>query len=96
MKPYRILYGGIHDHNAHGYGVGSLERSLDGARTHLDFFAFTGHSTWHDMPTMEGDRQRHWSAGFACLEQPWPRVQQVIAEGNRDGAFCSFGASHNR
>ena len=42
------------------------------------------------MPTMEGDRQHHWTRGFERLEQTWPRVQQVIADGNRDGAFCSF------
>jgi hypothetical protein len=90
MTRHRILYGDIHNHNAHGYGVGSIERSLDVARTHLDFFAFTGHSSWHDMPAMEGDRQRHWTLGFERLEQTWPRVQQVIADGNRDGAFCAF------
>ena len=87
---YRILYGDIHNHNAHGYGVGSIERSLDVARTHLDFFAFTGHSSWHDMPAMQGDRQQHWQAGFERLAATWPRVQQVIADGNQDGAFCSF------
>ncbi|MDX1375403.1 MAG: hypothetical protein R3357_07580 [Burkholderiales bacterium] len=87
---YAILYGDIHNHNAHGYGVGSIERSLDIAREHLDFFAFTGHSSWHDMPAMEGGRERHWIDGFRRLKDSWPRVQQVIAEGNRDGAFCAF------
>lgn len=86
----RILYGDIHNHNAHGYGVGSIERSLEVARTHLDFFAFTGHSSWHDMPAMEGQRERHWIDGFRRLKDTWPRVQGVIAEGNRDGEFCSF------
>jgi hypothetical protein len=37
----RILFDNIQNHNAHGYGVGSIERSIDVARTHLDFFAFT-------------------------------------------------------
>ncbi len=87
---YRILYGDIHNHNAHGYGVGSIERSLDIARTHLDFFAFTGHSSWHDMPAMEGGRERHWIEGFKRLKDTWPRVQQVIADGNRDGEFSAF------
>jgi hypothetical protein len=87
---YAILYGDIHNHNAHGYGVGSIERSLDIARTHLDFFAFTGHSSWHDMPTMEGGRERHWIDGFKKLKDTWPRVQQVIADGNRDGEFSAF------
>jgi hypothetical protein len=90
MSPYRILYGDIHNHNAHGYGVGSIERSLEIARTHLDFFAFTGHSAWHDMPAMEGQRERHWIDGFKRLKETWPRVQQVIADGNCDQAFCAF------
>ncbi|HVZ45184.1 MAG TPA: hypothetical protein VHA82_15350 [Ramlibacter sp.] len=90
MQSYRILYGDIHNHNAHGYGIGSIERSLDIARTHLDFFAFTGHSSWHDMPSMEGQRERHWIEGFKRLKDTWPRVQRVIADGNRDGRFCAF------
>jgi hypothetical protein len=90
MSDYRILFGDIHNHNAHGYGVGSIERSLEIARTHLDFFAFTGHSSWHDMPAMEGQRERHWIAGFKRLKDTWPRVQQVIADGNRDQEFCAF------
>lgn len=90
MPPYRIAYGDIHNHNAHGYGVGSIERSLDIARTHLDFFAFTGHSSWHDMPAMEGGRERHWIDGFKRLKDTWPQVQRVIADGNRDGDFCAF------
>jgi hypothetical protein len=85
-----IFYGDIHNHNAHGYGVGSIERSVDIARTHLDFFAFTGHSSWHDMVRMEGGRELHWSKGFARLRETWPRVQKVIADANRDGAFCAF------
>lgn len=90
MTRRRILYGDIHNHNAHGYGVGSIERSLEIARTHLDFFAFTGHSSWHDMPAMEGQRERHWIDGFRRLKDTWPRVQEVIADGNRDGEFCAF------
>ena len=90
MSEYRILYGDIHNHNAHGYGLGSIERSLDIARTHLDFFAFTGHSSWHDMPTMEGQRERHWIEGFKRPKETWPQVQQVIAAGNRDHEFCAF------
>lgn len=90
MSGYRILYGDIHNHNAHGYGVGSIERSLEVARTHLDFFAFTGHSSWHDMPSMQSGRERHWIDGFKRLKDTWPRVQAVIAGGNRDGEFCAF------
>jgi hypothetical protein len=87
---YTVFYGDIHNHNAHGYGVGSIERSADVARSHLDFFAFTGHSSWHDMQRMEGSREQHWARGFARLRETWPRVQDVIADSNRDGEFCAF------
>ena len=89
-RPYSILYGDIHNHNAHGYGVGSIERSIEVARTHLDFFAFTGHSSWHDLEPMEGGREQHWLKGFQRLKDTWPRVQGAIAAANRDGAFCAF------
>jgi hypothetical protein len=87
---WSTFYGDIHNHNAHGYGVGSIERSVDIARGHLDFFAFTGHSSWHDMQRMEGGREMHWSKGFARLRETWPQVQDVIADANRDGEFCAF------
>jgi hypothetical protein len=87
---YRILFGDIHNHNALGYGVGSLERSIDVARTHLDFFAFTGHSSWHDMVPMEGGREAHWARGFERLKAGWPTVQRLIADANRDGEFAAF------
>lgn len=88
--PYSVLFGDIHNHNALGYGVGSLERTIDIARTHLDFFAFTGHSSWHDMAPMEGARERHWLEGFARLKEGWPHVQALTADANRDGAFTAF------
>ena len=87
---FSILYGDIHNHNAMGYGVGSMERSIDIARTHLDFFAFTGHSSWHDMAPMEGGRESHWIEGFRRLERGWPEVQRLIADANRDDAFTAF------
>ncbi|MDP6174463.1 MAG: hypothetical protein QGF09_09875 [Rhodospirillales bacterium] len=86
----RIVYGDIHNHNAHGYGLGSIERSVDIARGHLDFFAFTGHSSWHDLGRIEGGAEAHFNDGYKRLAETWPRVQQVIAAANRDGDFCSF------
>lgn len=86
----RILFGDIHNHNAYGYGIGSLERSIDIAQTHLDFFAFTGHSSWHDMEPMEGSRERHWIDGFDRLKDGWPKVQDLIAAANRDDDFAAF------
>ena len=60
-EDFKIVYGDIHNHNAHGYGVGSIERSVDVARTHLDFFAFTGHSSWHDLGTIENGAEAHFN-----------------------------------
>lgn len=87
---YRVAYGDIHNHNAHGYGQGSIERSVEIARTHLDFFAFTGHSSWHDLGELEGGMEAHFLDGFKRLAETWPRVQKVIADSNRDGDFASF------
>jgi hypothetical protein len=87
---HRVLFGDIHNHNAHGYGVGSIERSVDVARTHLDFFAFTGHAWWHDLEPMEGGREAHWRRGFERLKATWPHVADCIAGANRDGEFAAF------
>lgn len=84
------FFGDIHNHNAMGYGLGSIERSIDIARSHLDFFAFTGHSSWHDMVPMEGGRERHWLDGFERLEKGWPRVQGLIEDANKDDGFSAF------
>lgn len=89
MNAYSLVYGDIHNHNAHGYGIGSIERSVENARSHLDFFAFTGHSSWHDLGDY-GGRAAHFTEGFKRLKDTWPHVQRVIAEANRDSEFCSF------
>ncbi len=90
MATRRLVFGDIHNHNNHGYGTGSMERSIDVARTHLDFFAFTGHASWHDMAPMEGGREAHWLRGFERLRETWPHVQGLIADANRDDEFCAF------
>ena len=86
----QILFGDIHNHNAYGYGIGSLERSIDIAQAHLDFFAFTGHSSWHDTEEMEGGREQHWLKGFDKLKSGWPDVQNLIADANKDDEFSTF------
>ncbi|QDC10040.1 hypothetical protein FHY55_12635 [Oceanicola sp. D3] len=89
-QQYRIAFGDIHNHNGHGYGKGSIERSLDIAREHLDFFAFTGHSSWHDLDVASDERFQHFSKGFARLAETWPRVQTAIAEANEAEGFAAF------
>lgn len=90
MSEHTIFYGDIHNHNGLGYGKGSLERSIDIAETHLDFFAFTGHAAWHDMQPMEGQREQHWIQGFARHNEAWEHIQRLTAAHNRDGEFVHF------
>lgn len=90
VDTYKIAFGDIHNHNAHGYGQGSIERSLDIARTHLDFFAFTGHGCWHDLNAERDPRLAHFTKGFEQLKRTWPRVQKAIASANTPGEFAAF------
>lgn len=90
MDDYRLFFGDIHNHNAVGYAKGSLERSFDIAREHLDFFAFTGHAQWHDMPIMPEGKHMKWVDGFEEHERNWPRVQQMTRDANEAGRFATF------
>lgn len=81
---HQLFWGDLHNHNAVGYAKGSLERSIDLAREHLDFFAFTGHARWHDMPKMPGDRHMKWVKGFEVHKNHWPRTRELIRECNSD------------
>ena len=87
---YNVYFGDIHNHNNVGYAKGSLERSFDIARSHLDFFALTPHSQWHDMPKMEGDRHLNWVNGFKRTKALWNDVQRMTAEYNSPGRFVTF------
>ncbi len=78
----QLFWGDMHNHNAVGYAKGSLERSIDLAREHLDFFAFTGHASWHDMPKMPGDRHLKWVHGFEAHTKHWPKTRTLIQEAN--------------
>ncbi len=88
---YRLFWGDLHNHNAVGYAKGSLQRSIDLARGHLDFFAFTGHASWHDMPKMPGDRHMHWVRGFKAQADHWPKTRRMIREANTDDFVAFLG-----
>ncbi|MBN2552753.1 MAG: hypothetical protein JXB06_08275 [Spirochaetales bacterium] len=90
-KKYRLFWGDLHNHNAVGYAKGSLERSIDIAREHLDFFAFTGHASWHDMPLMPGDRHMHWVKGFQAHTRHWPKTRQLMREAGSDTFVSLLG-----
>jgi len=88
---YRLCWGDLHNHNEVGYAKGSLERSIDNAREHLDFFAFTGHASWHDMPKMPGERHMKWVRGFEAHANHWPKTRQMIREANSDDFVAFLG-----
>ena len=87
----RLFWGDLHNHNAVGYAKGTLERSIDVAREHLDFFAFTGHASWHDMPKMPGDRHMKWVNGFRVHSDHWPKTRRLIREANSEDFVALLG-----
>ncbi len=89
-RSHRIVFGDIHNHNAHGYGQGSIERSIEIAEAHLDFYAFTGHASWHDLEVGTDERLSHFTSGFERLAATWERVQGAIAGANKNGKFVTF------
>ncbi len=88
---YRLFWGDLHNHNEVGYGVGSLQRSIDNARGHLDFFAFTGHAWWHDMPKMPGDRQMKWVNGFKAHRDHWSKTRRMLRDANSEDFVALLG-----
>ncbi len=58
---------------------------------HLDFFAFTGHASWHDMPKMPGDRHMKWVNGFKAHSDHWPTTRKMIHEANTDDFVAMLG-----
>ena len=81
MSDYRLLWGDLHNHNALGYGMGSLARSYDIARSHLDFYAFTPHGQHAD-----GGRPD----GYDSVNSRWEDIQRAAADENRPGEFTTF------
>ena len=90
---YQLYWGDLHNHNSVGlyhYSKGSLQRTIDIARSHLDYFAFTGHSHWHDMPVMPNEGHIRWREGFDHHTRQWPETKRLMAAANEDGRFVAY------
>ncbi|UCE48785.1 MAG: DUF3604 domain-containing protein [Phycisphaerales bacterium] len=85
-----LYWGDLHNHCAVGYARGSLERAYDIAQSHLDFFCFTGHSQWHDMPKMPQDKHLKWVRGFEVTKENWAKVKRLAGEYHQPGKFVPF------
>ncbi|MBB30928.1 MAG: hypothetical protein CME25_18720 [Gemmatimonadetes bacterium] len=77
----QLLWGEIHNHNELGYALGSLERSYDIARSHLDFYAFTPHSQFADGRAPEG---------YEIVNSNWGKIQRMAADQYVPGEFTTF------
>jgi hypothetical protein len=88
---FNLYWGDLHNHNAVGYAQGSLQRSIDVAQEHLDFFAFTGHASWHDMPKMPGDRHMKWVEGFRVHADHWQKTRDMIEQANSPDFVALLG-----
>lgn len=87
---YRTYFGDLHNHSAVGYAQGSLERSFEIARNHLDFFAFTPHGYWHDIGHYENNIENKWINGFEVTRERWPDVLRTARRFDDPGKFVAI------
>lgn len=85
--PYKTYWGDLHNHNHIGYAQGSLRRTFEVARNHLDFFAFTPHAHWHDIGRYENAIENKWINGFAVTRARWGEVVRMAREFDAPGKF---------
>ncbi len=88
---YQLFWGDLHNHNAVGLAKGSLQRSIDLAQGHLDFFAFTGHAHWHDMPKLPGTGNKMFLDGFQRHRDHWSKTRGMIRDANTDDFVALLG-----
>lgn len=86
----RTYFGDIHNHNHVGYAQGSLRRSFEIARNHLDFYAFTPHSYWPDVGQYDGNIEHKWKNGFMVAKARWPEVVELAREFDDPGRFATM------
>jgi hypothetical protein len=91
-EDHDLFFGDLHMHNNIGYAQGTLRRSFEIARNHLDFYALTPHAYWHDMGEYANNVEETWRNGFAITKQRWPDVVQVNREFDDPGSFVTIPA----
>jgi hypothetical protein len=84
---YRLYFGDLHNHNSVGYAQGSLGRTFEIARNHLDFFAFTPHGWWPDIGRYENHIEDKWLKGFDVTRDRWPEVLEMARKFDAPGTF---------
>jgi len=90
VSDYHVYFGDLHNHNSVGYAQGSLERTFEIARNHLDFFAFTPHGWWHDIGHYENNIENKWLKGFEVTKARWPEVLAMVRKYDEPGTFVAI------
>ncbi|MHC4874559.1 MAG: Tat pathway signal sequence, partial [Planctomycetota bacterium] len=85
-----LYWGDIHNHNGIGYGKGSMERSYDLARNNLDFYAFTPHGWWPDIPSAAPHHKKYHLDAFETVKQKYADIIAKANSENKDGCFTAF------
>lgn len=85
-----LFWGDIHNHNEIGYGKGSLERSFDIAENSLDFYAFTPHTWWPDLPDNDEAVKQHHLNGFRKVKENWDKIKNVVRNRYKEGKFVTL------
>ena len=83
MPDLNLYWGELHNHNELGYAQGSLERSYEIARSHLDFYAFTPHGLHADGGVPDG---------YPVVVANWERIRRAARDNDRPGVFTCFPA----
>ncbi len=86
----RTYFGDLHNHNDIGYAQGTLTRTFENARNHLDFFAFTPHAYWPDIGTYPGAIENKWINGFAVAKARWGEVVEHARKFDKPGSFVTL------
>lgn len=87
-----LYWGDLHNHNEVGYGEGSLERSFRLARNTLDFYAFTPHTWWPDLPDRDSKVRDKHLAGFKIVKNRWNEVIEILNNFYEEGKFVTIPA----
>lgn len=87
VEDYNIYFGDLHNHNSVGYARGSLGRTFEIARNHLDFFAFTPHGYWHDIGHYENSIENKWLKGFEVTKSRWQEVLELARRYDEPGRY---------
>jgi len=88
----RIFWADLHNHNAVGYGRGTLQRSYRIARNLLDIYAFTPHGYWPDPPADDPRMVAYHQRAFDEVLARFPHVVEQAEAAYEPGRFVCFAA----